>query len=138
MPQCWWLLEPRPLTTSISQVDCCWWFGEEHQFDRLALNTRTVADPAYLAERLATGVDAVHLTGWQDGDAEATHRWLLRRRATGAPPRRAVMRDDRVRWSGALVILRSIDRRGLQQTLNAMGAVGRPLNRLAILPPRPE
>ena len=51
---------------------------------------------------------------WQDGDAEATHRWLLRRRA--------VMRDDRVRWSGnALVILRSIDRRGLQQTLNAMG-----------------
>ena len=25
LPQYWWLLEPRPLTTSISQVDCCWW-----------------------------------------------------------------------------------------------------------------
>jgi hypothetical protein len=67
-----------------------------------------VVRASYLAERLATGVDAAQVTGWQDGDAEATHRWLLRRRA--------VMRDDRVRGSGnALVILRSIDRRGLQQ-----------------------
>jgi hypothetical protein len=77
MPQYWWLLEPAPLTGSISQVYCCWWFGEGHRFDRLTLNTRTVADPAYLAERLALGVDAAHLPGWQDGDAEDTHRWLL-------------------------------------------------------------
>jgi hypothetical protein len=84
MPQCWWLLEPRPLTTSISQVDCGWWFGEEHQFDRLALNTRTVADPAYLAEGLGTGVDAAHLMGWLPGSR--TRPWCLTS-AFQLPPR---------------------------------------------------
>jgi hypothetical protein len=76
MPQYWWLLEPRPLTTSISQVDCCWWFRENHEFDRLTMNTRTVADPAYLAERLTLGVDAANLKGWHADDAQTIYRWM--------------------------------------------------------------
>ncbi len=49
---------------------------ESHEFDRLTMNTRTVADPAYLAERLTPGVDAANLKGWHADDAQTIYRWM--------------------------------------------------------------
>jgi hypothetical protein len=41
------------------------------------MNTRTVADPAYLAERLTLGVDAANPKGWHgDDDAQTIYRWM--------------------------------------------------------------
>jgi hypothetical protein len=36
-----------------------------------------VADPQYLAETLALGVDAAGLRGWSEGDAQSVYAWLL-------------------------------------------------------------
>lgn len=74
----WWLLEARPVAEGVSQVVATWQFGEGHEFDHLNIEIRSVADPEYLAEKLALGVHAAALRGWQGAeDLQDLHAWLL-------------------------------------------------------------
>jgi hypothetical protein len=72
-----WIVVGRPLAEGITEFTGSWWFGAGHQFDRLEIRTQTVADPAYLAERLATGVHAAALKGWRDADLQPFYEWLF-------------------------------------------------------------
>ena len=72
-----WFLEASPLVEGVSQVRGDWLFAEGHAFERLEIRTRTVADPAYLAHRLATAVHAAALKGWTDADVQPLHDWLF-------------------------------------------------------------
>jgi hypothetical protein len=57
-------------------VKCLWRFRSGH-FELLEINITAVADPQYLAETLALGVDAAGLRGWSEGDAQNVYAWLL-------------------------------------------------------------
>jgi hypothetical protein len=72
-----WLLEARPRARNISRVWAAWWFGAGHEFERLEIEFRSVADPQYLAENLAMGAHAAALKGWQPDDVRALYAWLL-------------------------------------------------------------
>jgi hypothetical protein len=72
-----WIVVGRPLADGITEFTGSWWFGEGHEFERLEFRTNTVADPPYLAERLATGVHAAALKGWRDDDLQPLYEWLL-------------------------------------------------------------
>ena len=72
-----WIVVGRPLTEGITEFTASWWFGGAHEFERLEIRTQTVADPGYLAERLATGVHAAALKGWGDADLQPFYEWLL-------------------------------------------------------------
>jgi hypothetical protein len=72
-----WMVVGRPLTEGITEFTGSWWFAAGHEFERLEIRTQTVADPGYLAERLATGVHAAALKGWRDADLQPFYEWLL-------------------------------------------------------------
>jgi hypothetical protein len=72
-----WLLEARPVAEGISQVWASWWFGKGHAFERLQIEFRSYADPAYLAETLTWGAHAAALKGWREEDVHALHAWLF-------------------------------------------------------------
>lgn len=72
-----WLVVGRPLTEGITEFTGLWWFGAGHEFERLEIRTKTVADPRYLAERLTTCVHAAGLKGWRDADLQPFYEWLF-------------------------------------------------------------
>jgi hypothetical protein len=72
-----WLVVGRPLAEGITEFTGCWWFGAGQEFERLEIRTKTVADPQYLAERLATCVHAAGLKGWRDDDLQPLFEWLF-------------------------------------------------------------
>jgi hypothetical protein len=72
-----WLLEARPVANGVHEVSGQWEFGPGHAFQRLTLRFRSVLDPEYLAEKLALGIHAAGLKGWQDDDVHGMYDWLL-------------------------------------------------------------
>ncbi|MGW4807696.1 hypothetical protein [Kitasatospora sp. NPDC004272] len=72
-----WLLEATPRANGLDELWAFWEFRAGHEFERLTIRFGTVHDPAYLAERLALAVEAAAFEGWQDGDAQSVHDWLL-------------------------------------------------------------
>ncbi|HET6299246.1 MAG TPA: hypothetical protein VFG33_38130 [Kribbella sp.] len=73
-----WLLEARPRAgTGVTSVRGNWFFRERHEFERLEIEFQSVADPAYLAEKLALGAHAAALKGWQQDDVHGVHAWLF-------------------------------------------------------------
>lgn len=72
-----WILEARPVSQGVSHVVANWQFGEGHAFDRLDIEFRSVADPPYLAEKLALAAHAAALTGWREADLQGLYAWLL-------------------------------------------------------------
>jgi hypothetical protein len=72
-----WFLEARPLVEGVSRIAGNWRFAAGHEFEGLEINTRTVADPGYLADRLAFAVHAAALKGWTAADAQPVHDWLF-------------------------------------------------------------
>ena len=77
MDQYQWLLEARPLARGVTHVRGDWRFAEGHEFERLEIHTRTVADPEYLAEILTLGVNAAALKGWTQADTQPVYEWLF-------------------------------------------------------------
>ena len=77
MDQYQWFLEARPLAQGVTHVRGNWWFGEGHEFKELEIQTRTVADPEYLAEALTLGVNAAALKRWTEADAQPVYEWLF-------------------------------------------------------------
>ncbi len=71
-----WTLEARPVTPGITEAVATWQFGKGHRFDYLEIEIRGVPDPTYLAEKLALGVHAAALEGWQEEDLQGLHTWL--------------------------------------------------------------
>lgn len=71
-----WVLDASPRTDSIAHVQCLWRFRRGH-FELLEITITAVADPQYLAETLALGVDAAGLRGWSEGDTQSVYAWLL-------------------------------------------------------------
>ncbi|MFE6157510.1 hypothetical protein ACFQ7F_01140 [Streptomyces sp. NPDC056486] len=71
-----WLLEARPVAQGINELWASWEFGAGHEFERLAIRFRSVIDPDYLAEKLALGIRAAALKGWQDDDVHDLYDWL--------------------------------------------------------------
>lgn len=101
----YWLLQAEPRAEGIAYVRGNWWFGPGHRFEHLAIETRTVADPQYLAEILALGAAAAALKGWQPDDVHPLYDWLLE--GIGTMPvgnrisgnhRMGFIRFDLVRW----------------------------------------
>ncbi|MEU1689898.1 hypothetical protein [Micromonospora sp. NPDC005707] len=72
-----WILEARPVARGVSQVVAHWQFGEGHEFERLDIDFRSVADPPYLAEKLALGAHTADLKGWQEADLQGVYTWLF-------------------------------------------------------------
>lgn len=71
-----WLLEARPVAEGVSELWALWEFGAGHEFECLTIRFRSFLDPAYLAERLAMGIRAADLKGWQDDDVHGVYDWL--------------------------------------------------------------
>ncbi|WP_030244906.1 hypothetical protein [Streptomyces sp. NRRL S-350] len=71
-----WLLEAVPRANGVHELGALWEFGAGHGFDRLTIRFRSVLDPEYLAEKLALGIEAADLKGWQDGDTQSAYEWL--------------------------------------------------------------
>ncbi|MEU4482806.1 hypothetical protein AB0F68_32845 [Micromonospora sp. NPDC023966] len=72
-----WMLEARPVSQGVTHVVANWQFGKGHTFDLLDIEIRSVADPGYLAEKLALGAHAADLPGWQEDDIQGLHAWLF-------------------------------------------------------------
>ncbi|MFE0876545.1 hypothetical protein ACFW4X_17050 [Streptomyces smyrnaeus] len=72
-----WLLEARPVAGGVNQLVAEWEFGAGHEFQQLTIRFRSVLDPDYLAEKLALGIHAAALKGWQDDDVHDLYDWLL-------------------------------------------------------------
>lgn len=72
-----WFLDARPVAEGISEVRANWWFGSEHEFERLQIEFLSYADPGYLAETLTWGAHAAALKGWREQDVHALHAWLF-------------------------------------------------------------
>ncbi|WP_367038327.1 hypothetical protein [Streptomyces sp. Je 1-332] len=71
-----WLLEARPVAEGVAELWALWEFGGGHEFERLTIRFRTFLDPDYVAERLALGIRAAGLKGWQDDDVHDLYDWL--------------------------------------------------------------
>lgn len=71
-----WLLEARPVTVGISELRGVWEFGAGHAFERLTIRFRSVLDPEYLAEKVALGIAAAELDGWQEEDVRGLYDWV--------------------------------------------------------------
>lgn len=71
-----WFLEGRPVAQGVAEVWARWEFGAGHEFECLTIHFRSVLDPDYLAEKLALGIQAAALKGWQDDDVHGLYDWL--------------------------------------------------------------
>jgi hypothetical protein len=71
-----WLLEARPVAQGVNELWGEWEFGAGHEFESLTIRFRSVLDPDYLAEKLALGIRAAALKGWQDDDVHDLYDWL--------------------------------------------------------------
>lgn len=71
-----WLLVSRPVAEGVNELQGLWEFGAGHEFERLTIRFRSVLDPDYLAEKLALGIRAADLKGWQDDDVHDLYGWL--------------------------------------------------------------
>lgn len=71
-----WFLEARPVAAGVNELRASWEFGAGHDFERLTMRFRSVLDPNYLAEKLALGIRAAALKGWQDDDVHDLYDWL--------------------------------------------------------------
>lgn len=71
-----WLLEARPVAEGVNELWGLWEFGAGHEFECLTIRFRSFLDPDYLAEKLALGIRAAALKGWQDDDVHDLYDWL--------------------------------------------------------------
>jgi hypothetical protein len=71
-----WLLTARPVAEGVNELWGLWEFGAGHEFERLTIRFRSFCDPGYLAEKLALGIRAAALKGWQDDDVHDLYNWL--------------------------------------------------------------
>lgn len=127
-----WLLEARPVATGVSRVVGNWEFGPGHTFERLHIEMRTFADPAYLAEKLALGAHAAQLKGWQDDDLPGLYEWLLQ--GMDSRPMADMVRGQRRSGFILFEVIRSPHSHQeinaqLRMTLTDVALDGSPLNR---------
>ncbi|MER6112568.1 hypothetical protein [Streptomyces hirsutus] len=71
-----WFLEGRPVVQGVAEVWAQWEFSTGHEFECLTIRFRSILDPDYLAEKLALGIQAAALKGWQDDDFHDLYDWL--------------------------------------------------------------
>ncbi|QKG18790.1 hypothetical protein [Actinomadura verrucosospora] len=72
-----WLLLAAGPDRGVDRLAVVWGFGREHEFSELKVEFRSVADPAYLAEKLALAAHAAALRGWNEDDVHNLHGWIL-------------------------------------------------------------
>lgn len=72
-----WSMEARPMAEGITYVRAHWRFGNGHEFDGLAIEFLSFADPPYLAERLTTGAHTASLKSWRADDVHDLYTWLF-------------------------------------------------------------
>jgi hypothetical protein len=71
-----WILSAAGPDRGIDELTVVWRFAE-HEFSELKVEFRSVADPAYLAEKLALAAHAAALGGWTEDDLQDLHGWIF-------------------------------------------------------------